>query len=205
MSIPEPAKKRLIQLARLLSQLQDKTITSVRIQKLMLWTNVTVRKDISYILAKCPVKSASNGYNRDNLLSAINSVLNLSLKSAQDKKKCCIVGLGKIGQALIEHNGLENSAFLLQAGFDASVNRVETLNAPFPLYGLNQLESIICAEYIQYALLAVDDKDACKTAKRLAQSGIQGIVNYTAAVLLVAKTTKVENVSVIDVLQNLAH
>lgn len=203
MKIPKPTQARLIQLLRLLSQLKDITVTSLYIQNLTGWTNTTVRKDISYITKLQPIKSASNGYNRIELLHALSSVL--EAQNPHEKKTCCLVGLGKIAQALIQSNNFGHSSFELQAGFDASKNRIETLTAPFPLYPLNVLEEVITAEHIEYAVLDVEDKDACAVAKTLSDCGVKGIVNYTNTILSVGKKTKTENVSILHALQNLAY
>ncbi len=200
--IPTPTKKRLIQLSRLLKQLKEDVVTSVDIEKLSGWKDTTVRKDISYVLKNSPVKSASNGYVRLELLEAILQVLQTDEGT---KKKCCIVGLGKIAQALIQSKEFDLSNFLLIAGFDESVNRVETMNAPFKLFVLRRLEETIQSMGIEYAILDVQDEDACEVSKRLCECGIKGIVNYTNAILPVGEDIKVENVSVIAALQNLAY
>ncbi len=199
--IPIPSKKRLIQLTRLLKYVQTDYITSVQIEQLSGWKDTTVRKDISYVLKTHTVTSASNGYVKKELLDAIR----LTLQENQEEKRCCVIGLSKIAQALIQSKEVDISEFTLLAGFDESVNRVETMNAPFPLFALHKLEEIIQEANIQYAILDVNDEDAIEIAKRLTKIGIKGIVNYTNAILPIGETTKVENVSVIAALQNLAY
>ncbi len=199
--IPNPTKKRLIQLSRLLTQVKASVISSVDIEALSGWKDTTVRKDISYVLKEHPVKSASNGYAKEELLEAIR----VTLQENSEKKRCCIVGLGKIAQALIQSKDIDESEFLLIAGFDESINRVETMNAPFSLFALSKLESTISELDIDYAILDVDDNNASEVATRLTACAIKGIVNYTNAILPVGEKTKVENVSVIAALQNLAY
>jgi redox-sensing transcriptional repressor len=207
--IPEPTKKRLIRLAQLLSQQMpqnasdtsrklSKTITSLRIQELTGWSNTTIRKDISYMNVKC---GASNGYKIDELHNTI--VEKLGLETDASAKLCCIVGLGKIGQALLEYAGFENSRFELVAGFDSNANITEILNAPFELYTTNRMSQVIKEKGIEYAILSVPEKKAPELALKLAESGIKGIVNYTNAVLSVPTGTLVKNVSIISALQNL--
>lgn len=223
MHIPEPSKKRLIRLSRLLQELNAQTLTSTRLQDLTGWTSTTIRKDLSYILnaetaahtesgthigkseqsrPEKPVRGKSNGYKRTDLLQAIQAVL-FPAKNTRSEK-CCIIGLGAFGKALIESRLLENSAFVIAAGFDASLNRVETLNAPFPLYALSHLERVIEGERIRYAVLSADTEDAPEAAERLIRCGIRGIVNYTSAVLPPSSNTKIENLSLPISLQNLA-
>ncbi|OJF76267.1 MAG: hypothetical protein BKP49_07255 [Treponema sp. CETP13] len=207
--IPEPTRKRLIRLAQLLSQQKfkpldetqnelPKTITSLRIQKLTGWSNATIRKDISYMNVKC---GASNGYKIEELHRAITTKLGLQIDG--DKKRCCIVGLGKIGQALLEYAGFENSNFELVAGFDSNVNRTEILTAPFPLYTTSYMKSVIKEQNIEYAILSAPEKEATALAIKLSEAGIKGIVNYTNALISVPPGIPVKNVSIISALQNL--
>ncbi|MBO4319238.1 MAG: hypothetical protein J5857_02090, partial [Treponema sp.] len=47
--IPEPAKKRLVLLKRLLAGYGDELITSVRIEEMTGWSAALVRRDISLL------------------------------------------------------------------------------------------------------------------------------------------------------------
>ena len=200
--IPNPTKKRLLQLHLLLTQLKDSFITSVEIENIMGWKDTSVRKDISYVLKNETVTSTSNGYNRIELQCAIEKTLELASQNHAEKK-CCIVGLGKIAQGIIQTKDFEKSGFVLSVGFDSSINRVETFNAPFPLYTMNKLEHVIAKNNITFAILDVPDECASEIGKRLSACGITGIVNYTHTILPVPHTTKVKNVSVIAVLTEL--
>ena len=48
-TVPEPSKRRLVLLERLLSTYEGKTITSQKIQELTGWSSALVRRDISYL------------------------------------------------------------------------------------------------------------------------------------------------------------
>ena len=205
MQLSEPTRKRLVILANLLQQescstvgLTAKTITSKRISLLTGWTDATIRRDISKLGIKC---GASNGYDIQSLQDALNSVVNPS--EQMGKNKCCIVGLGRMGAALLDYDGFSGAGFDLVAGFDESVNRVEVLNASFPLYPASRLEQVLAQEKIAYAVLAVPDKDANRYALRLVNAGVQGIVNCTTAVRTVPTEVDVENISIFGALRNL--
>lgn len=218
MHIPKPTLRRLIRTVQLLSSLSENTVTSLRIQQLTGWTNATVRKDLSYVLggtqnlpstlpvsercaqkhdehsmqpAKTQTRGSSNGYNRTQLLRVIEHALNLPTQ--ENIQKCCVVGLTSLAQALIKSGALSEPPFVCAAGFDASVNRTETLKAPFPLYPMARLESVVLAEHIRYAVLTAEKNDAKEAAKRLFSCGIKGIVNYSPAILTENSTTHIEN------------
>ncbi len=114
--IPEPSKRRLVLLSRLLTDRAVKNITSVQIESLTGWSANLVRKDISLLGVKC---GASNGYKVQELKEALDKALG----TGSEKQKCCIVGLGRMGQVLLDNAELEESAFKIVAGFDSNVNR----------------------------------------------------------------------------------
>ena len=199
-TISKPARERLIKLARLMELLENEScfiITSSEIQKKTGWTDATIRRDISFLDADC---ATPNGYDVSLLRSSICKELGLDA----DEKRCCIVGLGKLGSALLEYSGFSGTLFKIVAGFDSSANRCETLKADFPLYPTSRMSSVIKSEKIEYAILTVPEKYAQETAIRLVQMGIKGIVNYTSAVLTVPDDVCVENISVLDALQKIA-
>lgn len=195
--IPAPTKKRLVLLERLLSDYKETRITSQKIQSLTGWSAAVVRRDFYLLELKC---GSSNGYKVSELKKSIQEALNLIGK----KIPCCLVGLGRIGQMLLDGGGLKDSAFSLTVGFDSNVNKTEVLNSTFPLHSTIMLETVIKAEDIKYAVLAVDDSEAQKMADRLVQCGIRGIANYTTCLLTVPDDVAVENLSLLNALKTLA-
>ncbi len=195
--ITEPTKRRLVLLKHLLAAYPEKNITSQKIAELAGWSAAVVRRDISQIDIRC---GASNGYKVADLEQSLDELLNLS----QVQHKCCIVGLGRMGQALLDNIELDSSPFKIAAGFDSNVNRTEVLHSAFPLHPTTMLESVIKEEHIQYALMTVEVSEAQSIATRLAVCGIRGIVNYAPCMISVPETTKVENVSLLMSLETLS-
>lgn len=206
--IPEPSRRRLVTLAALLSQQQVERITSVTLSALTGWSQSLIRRDIALLEVRAGV---SNGYDVRLLRSAICAALHIGVvesdggADAHDERgeahRCCIVGLGRLGVALLDGGFFSGTPFRVVAGFDASMNRTEVLRSVFPLYPASELETVVVREGIEYALLAVPDGSAQATAERLTASGIRGIVNYTGAVLSVA--VPVENVAPVTALSHL--
>ena len=164
------------------------------------WSDSLIRRDILLLGFKGGV---SNGYFVEELYEAICSELNLK-KNDSSKKNCCIVGLGRLGAALLENSLFEGSPFAVVAGFDSNVNRTEILRSTFPLFPASKMENVIREKNIEFALLAVAEKEAQKMADRLVECGIKGIANYTNTILAVPKEIALENVSPVTALANLA-
>jgi len=198
-TIPEPSKRRLVLLAQLLLQQGTGRLTSADIGQLTGWSDTLIRHDIAALGYK---RGVSNGYDVCELHSAICEALHIC--STDCLLKCCIVGLGRIGAALLDDSIFSGTEFRIAAGFDPNVNRTEILRSTFPLYPASRLEAVIPAEHIAYAILSVGDADAQQIAVRLVSCGICGIVNYTNIVLSVPDSVSVENVSPVTALINLA-
>ena len=198
--IPKPTKKRLIQLLTLLESYKETKITSLKIQSLTGWKDSLIRHDLWLIGFN---NGVSNGYFVSELIEKISLALGFET-SPTIKRKCCIVGLGRIGAALLDANFFAKTDFIISAGFDSNVNRVEILRSTFPLYPANQIEFVVKKEQIEFAILATDDKDANTSVQRLINCGIKGIVNMTNVVLAVPKNIKVINLSVVNSLMELS-
>ncbi len=197
--IPSPSLKRLVTLFQILTQLEENSkITSVEISARTGWSEATIRRDISLLKLH---SGKSNGYPAGELRRAIRERLNLS---EEGSRNCCVVGLGKLGAALLENSDFSGTNFRIAAGFDSSTNRIELLESAIPLFSTSDLESEIGDMKIDYAILCVADRDAQKIAERLSAAGIKGIVNYTNTILKLPAGLEVENVSMAFALSNLA-
>ena len=197
-TISEPSERRLVILSQLLAQQKAERMTSAAIEQLTGWSGSLIRHDIASIGYRGGV---SNGYTVCELRRAICDALDIG---SGGKLKCCIVGLGRLGAALLDDSIFSGTGYQVAAGFDPSVNRTEILRSTFPLYPASRLESVVAAEHIVFAILAVADKDAQQMAQRLAGCGIRGIVNYTDEVLAVPQGVAVENVSPVTALISLS-
>ena len=201
--IPEATRKRMLLLLDLLESYsktenggknENAKITSAKISELTGWKDSLIRHDF-WLLGYN--KGISNGYQTVDLRKAINQALGLETET----KNCCIVGLGRLGAALLDEKLTEDTPFVIKAGFDSNVNRVEILRSNFPLYPAHDMNWVIKQEKISLAVLTVADKDAQVMAEKLINAGILGIVNMTKVILKFPTNVKVENLSIINALK----
>lgn len=200
--LPEPTKKRMIQLLQILKSWPSRKITSLAISNVTGWKDSLIRHDLWLVGFN---KGVSNGYFVNELQAKLSQKLGLETQQNAEnqisvKKNCCIVGLGRLGAALLDENLVDGSPFVIKAGFDSNVNRVEILRSTFPLYPASEMQFIIRKEKIEYAILTVPSKDAQQMTDRLVKSGIKGIVNMTNLVLKIPENIKVENISILNAL-----
>lgn len=205
--IPEVTRKRMVQLLQILKAWPKDKITSVAISEATGWKDSLIRHDL-WLLGYN--KGVSNGYLIEDLRTAITRALgigsqlgikneDLGIKNST-QHNCCIVGLGRLGAALLDDEVTADSSFKIKAGFDSNLYRVEVLRSNFPLYPADEMKWIIQKEKIEYAILAVKDESAQKMTERLISSGIKGIVNMTNVILKVPQSVKVENISILNAL-----
>ena len=204
--LPPATRKRLVQLEELLKSWSEDKITSAKICQLTGWKDSLVRHDLWMIKNTVvePVETTAehgdfrgwkNGYNTQDLLASVQSI------NKSESQNVCIAGLGRLGAALLDENLFDGSHFVIKAGFDSNVNRVEILRSTFPLYPAAEMNWVIKQEKITLAILAVADKDAQAMCDRLVKAGIKGIVNMTRMVLSVPEGIKIENLSVLNALK----
>ena len=205
LEIPKATERRMILLLNLLDSYTEEKITSVEISRQTGWKDSVVRHDL-WLLKKLMVEhvettinfdGVSNGYKTSVLREAISQALGIESTA----KNCCIVGLNRLGAALLDEGMMEGTGFKIKAGFDSNVNRVEILRSTFPLYPTTEMNYVIRHENISLAVLTVADKDAQSMTDRLVKAGITGIVNMTRTVLKVPPQVKVENISVVNALK----
>ncbi len=194
--IPEPTVERMLQLTRVLENLAETSVTSAEIEARTGWSSHTIRKDISFL----PGEYAGNaGYKVRELNAAIRRGLGLDTV-----RTFCVVGLGRLGSAYLNFPSFAAEGFTLVAGFDASVNRVEILRSPVPLYPAYKMGEVIRRFRIELALLCVPVDAAQAVTDKLVAAGIAGIVNFVPVVLEVPAAVTVRNVYVVDELRAIA-
>ena len=191
-SLPKVTRRRLIELESVLKAWQKTKITSADISALTGWKDSLIRHD--FWLAGLGGDGVSNGYVTANLLEAVR-------KANTESVNVCIAGLGRLGAALLDEALFDGSGFVIKAGFDSNVNRVEILRSTFPLYPAADMSWVIKQERITKAILAVADKDAQSMCDRLVKAGITGIVNMTNSILRVPENVKLENLSILNSLK----
>lgn len=208
--IPKNTRKRLTLLLEFLNGCKKEKVTSIEISQALGCKDSLIRFDLRYVRFSGGV---SNGYDVNLLKKEVGRTLGLSFCAdeknaecvkdniAKCVKKLCIVGLGRLGAALLDQGIFYESGFEVCAGFDSSLNRVELLRSTFELYPASRIESVIPQQKIEYAILCCAENEAQKMADRLVKAGIKGIVNYTRAVVRIPTEVKIENVSPVLALQ----
>jgi redox-sensing transcriptional repressor len=176
--VPFPAINRLCALYRLLCDLQEagiERISSTDLGKKIGVGAHNIRKDIAFL----GISSSSGiGYEVKTLKQLVSEKFEFNTE-----KRACIVGLGRLGTAIMERKDLCGGEFRIVAGFDSNVNRLETMKTSIPLYPAYSISEIVNRMRIELAVIAVPAAGTQDVAQKLADGGIKGILNLTPVII----------------------
>lgn len=178
MKIARPALERLSILCTLLQELEEageERISSTTLGRLMGIPPHTIRKDISNLDGTI---GGGGGYQIAVLRQRVQEQLGLD-----KNRRVCIVGLGRLGSALINYGGFEKLGYNFVAGFDRNINKIELLRTDIPLYPSYEIVEVVQQKKIEIGVLAVPAEAAQQTADRLIEGGVKGIINFAPVVL----------------------
>jgi redox-sensing transcriptional repressor len=113
------------------------------------------------------------GYHIDNILDKIDGII-----GTDEIQKVILVGVGRIGQALIRYKGFESDGIRITAGFDTDPDRIDN-KGEVPVYNIAQLKEFVKKHKIKIAIMAVPEIMALPTFEMLKDAGIKGILNFT--------------------------
>lgn len=174
--IPRPSVLRLCKLYNLLVEMGDEslfTFSSKDIGDMLGIASHNIRKDISYLLGESGTIGA--GYDIKRLKQQLEDRLGFNIK-----RHTCIIGLDSLGIALLNQRLLFNNNFKIVAGFDSSVNRIETLKTEIHLYPTYEITSVVKSKTIEFAVITEPGPDPDKILERLVDGGVKGIINFSS-------------------------
>ncbi|MDZ7722464.1 MAG: redox-sensing transcriptional repressor Rex [candidate division KSB1 bacterium] len=197
--LPKPTLSRLCQLHRVLKTLEQQDISRISSFQLADRLGVgshSIRKDISHLDEK---GSGGGGYDVKQLAAVIADKLGLA-----QMRNMCIVGLGKLGRALLNLN-YQPDTYNLVAGFDSNTNRVETIRTHIPVYPAYNIPEIIPQLNIEIAMLTVPTEAAQDMTDTLINAGIRGILNFTQRIITIPdKPVFISNIDIMTELSILS-
>ncbi len=198
--LPERTVERLSKYRRVLQRELDNGtdhIYSHELAKLLHITPVQVRRDIMLIGHTGTLRK---GYSIDNLIKLISEIIDCS-SSVQN---VAIVGIGKLGQALLDYLNDSNTKLNLSAVFDNNPDKIGTSYSGTVCYSIESLKKIVEREGITIGILTVPPEFAKEVSTMMKDAGIVGIINYTP-VSLKLDGTFLEEYDVITTLEKVAY
>ena len=175
MRIAEPTVERLVQYHRLLEQLSSegrKVVSSQEIGQMLSLKASQVRKDLSYF---GEIGKRGVGYHVDRLFAHVSEIL-----ASPKKWPIALVGVGRLGEALLGHRAFRSEKFDIQALFDIAPEKIGTKIMGIPCYHMDSAADVIRKMGIQVIILTVPSSVAQSCVDNLTSvGGVRGILNFS--------------------------
>lgn len=180
-----------------ISVLGAKNASSQDIGEALGFNSSQVRKDLSYFgdFGKKGV-----GYNVDILIHKIRQILNLD-----QSIPICLVGMGRLGQALCQYNRYQNDTMKIKAVFDSNKDVIGSEINELAIQPINELQKTIKRKNIRIGIICVPQQFAQEIANIMIHSGIEAILNFAPVFIKGNEHVKIHNVDFTADLHSLAY
>ena len=140
------------------------------------------------------------GYNVEALIEVITGVL-----GTNSLLPVILVGVGKLGAALLRYSGFVKEGFEISAAFDADPNRAKLVKANVPVMDASQMAQYVKRNNVKIAILAVPPETAQEVANNLVHVGVQAFLNFSPTVLKTPDNVIVNSVDLALELEHLSY
>lgn len=162
----------------------SENISATAMAKALGLGDVQVRKDLAKV---SHAGRRRIGRSREQLIRDIENFLDFSAETGT-----ILVGAGKLGQALLDYSGFEESGLNVMAGFDIEPPSGRTQSGK-PIYPMSRLESF-CKHYnVRIGIIAVPAENAQAVCDCLIACGISAIWNFAPTHLRVPEYVLVQS------------
>lgn len=188
-SIPLPAVSRLCALYQVLCDMHKegvRTVSSAVLGERLGVGAHNVRKDVSFL---SEAGSIGAGYEVEQLKKRIAAHFGFDRV-----KRTCVVGLGRLGSAILKQERFSGGEFHIVAGFDSDINLVETIMTGVEVFPAYEITDEVKRLKVEMGILTVPSSAAQESAERLIRGGVKGIINFTPAVIRTEPPVVVRNV-----------
>jgi len=190
-NIPLDTIRRMTAYLRTLNRLGADGIATVSSEELARPLNVSpaqLRKDLSYFGR---FGTTGVGYRVADLAASIKSIL-----GTDRVWNVAVIGVGKLGTALLDYPGFLDFNLRLSAAFDNNPARIGKVINGVPVRDVAQFPAAAAAERISVVILAVNSSSAQAVADMAAACGIKAILNFAPANICMAPHIYLSNIDV---------
>jgi len=176
--ISDSTVRRLSLYLNLLRDMSDagtEVVSSVELADGSGTTAAQVRKDLSNFGS---FGKRGRGYVVEDLRLRIESILGLGRA-----RRVALVGVGKIGSALLGYRDLPDRGFEIELAFDIDPTKVGRSVFGVPVLPMDELEKQLAAHDIEIVILATPPAVAQEVADRVSGSSVAGILSFAASKL----------------------
>ncbi|HCE75086.1 MAG TPA: redox-sensing transcriptional repressor Rex [Dehalococcoidia bacterium] len=196
--VPKVVVQRLPIYVRVLSQLLEskkQVISSQQLGELLQMTPAQIRKDLSYFGR---FGKQGRGYNIQFLLDELRQILGIDRAW-----KACIVGLGRLGRAIINYPGFSPEGFEIVAAFDNDMAQYNSKLGNISVQSMEEIARTVKEKNISIGIVAVPSNQAQSVIDILVDNGITGILNYAPIAPFAPTNVVMKNIDPVLSLQSM--
>ena len=198
--VPQVVVERLPQYLRALNQLLEQGVAVISSQQLGEQLHVTpaqIRKDLSYFGR---FGKQGRGYDIPHLVCRLRGILGLDRIW-----KVAVVGMGRLGRAIISYPGFTPEGFQIVCAFDADPQLVGRKAADITIEPMSHLRETLVREGVQIAIVAVPASHAQEVINELARCGIKSILSYAPITMPKTENVHVRGIDPVLALQSMTY
>ena len=200
MVVPEIVIQRLPQYLRALTELRHAGVEVVSSQLLGARLQVTpaqIRKDLSHFGR---FGKQGRGYSIQNLVEELRRILGLDLTW-----NVGIVGVGRLGRAIISYPGFGPESFRVVCAFDADNRLVGQMAGGLLIQPISQLADVIRHENVQLVIVAVPAADAQAVIDELVACDVKAILSYAPIAPQTPQDVQIRSIDPVLALQSMTY
>jgi len=198
--VSDPTVSRLSLYLRILTELQEQgqsTVSSEELARRGGTTAAQVRKDLSFFGT---FGKRGLGYGVPDLLAKLRSILGL-----ERRWRVALVGLGKIGSALLGYQDFRRQGFHVEAVFDADPAKIGRRWDGLEVRSAAEMEDVLREQEIDIVIVAVPAEAAQEVVDRAVRAGVRGILNFAPTKLHVPPHVALRSVNMTVELEGLSY
>ena len=197
---PEVVVARLPQYVRILARLLEEgaeVVSSQQLGEKLQVTPAQIRKDLSYFGR---FGKQGRGYSVRHLLERLKQILGLNTYW-----NVAVVGVGRLGRAILSYPGFTPDGFRLVAAFDADPAVVGQAVAGLTILPMEQLDQEVRENKISIAIVAVPTEHTQEVVDRLVECGVRAVLNYAPISPQVKEGVRLRNIDPVLSLQSMTY
>lgn len=198
--IPKATARRLPLYYRYLRMLHDtgkNKVSSTELSEAVQVDSATIRRDFSYF---GELGKRGYGYDVENLMNFFAKTLN-----EDELTNVALIGVGNLGSALLKYKFHQSNSIRVSCAFDVNEDIVGRIVDGIPVYSMEDMMEQIRVQQIEVAILTIPARKAQEVVNKLAEAGVKGILNFTAARLVAPPEVLIQNVDLTNELQTLIY
>jgi redox-sensing transcriptional repressor len=198
LEVPEVVVLRLPMYVRALTQLTDggaDVVSSQQLGGLLQMTPAQIRKDLSYFGR---FGKQGRGYNVEFLLRELRQILGLDREWS-----ACLVGVGRLGRAIINYPGFAPEGFEVVAVFDSDPEQIGSKVGGLTVQPMSELGRAVENQDLDIGIVAVPASQAQSVIDQLVANKVGGILNYAPIAPQVPMNVVLRNIDPVLSLQSM--